>query len=240
MQVQCPNCGTMLRSDDMNLATMAAKCRRCDSLLDLKPLLSTAGADGHRTPAAERPIIPTPPGFRIAETQLGLRIVRRWFASGLFMSALFCIAWDSFLVFWYYMAFTQPGPGPWNWIMIIFPVGHVAVGIGVTYSTLAGFVNDTRISVEDGQLTVRHGPLPWPGNRSFQTVDIDQLFTEQNTHRAKGGQTFTYRLCAVMKDGRKEVVLSGSDEIDHILFLEQRLEAELGIKDRPVAGEVPR
>jgi predicted Zn finger-like uncharacterized protein len=234
MQVQCPKCGTLIRSDDINLANMAAKCRRCDSLLDLKPLLSTAGEGADHAPA-QRPIIPTPRGFRIDETARGLRIVRRWFAPGFLILALFCIAWDSFLVFWYFMAFAN-----WNWMAILFPILHLAIGVGLTYTALTGFVNRTVITVEDGQLTVRHGPLPWPGNRRLSTAEIGQLFTEQNLQRSNNGQNFTYRLCAVMNDGRKEVVLAGSEEMDDMLFLEQRLEAELGIKDRPVVGEVPR
>ena len=69
------------------------------------------------------------------------------------------------------MAFQVDAP----WIMKVFPIAHVAVGVGLTYYTVAGFVNSTVLRVSEGQLAVRQGPFPWPGNRTLHTSDLDQL-----------------------------------------------------------------
>jgi hypothetical protein len=95
-------------------------------------------------------------------------------------------------------------------------------------------VNSTRIAVEGGILTVRHGPLPWPGNRSLPVADLQQLFCEEVVG-SKGSRS--YRLNAVLKTGKKLRLVTALKEPDQALYLEQLLETRLGIVDVAVAGE---
>src|SRR6516164_4900011 len=101
MQVHCPSCGSLLHSDDMNLANMVAKCRGCHALVNLRDHLPANRRSDPPAGARERPRVPMPSGFSVDDLGVGLRIVRRWFSGMFIFLALFCIAWDSFLVFWY-------------------------------------------------------------------------------------------------------------------------------------------
>ena len=121
--------------------------------------------------------------------------------------------------------------------MIVFPIAHVAVGVALTYSTLAGFINHTDLEVTLDKLTTHHGPLPWTGQMSFPTKEITQFYTRHN----KGNRgAFSYDLFMITRDGKTRKVLFGLESPDIPLFIEQHIERWLNIKDESVAGELPR
>ena len=146
-----------------------------------------------------RPRVPQPSAIIAEELGHGLRLTRRWLGWSVVPLTFFCVAWDSFLIFWYTMALRQGMP----WIMVVFPVGHLAVGVGLTYLTLALYVNRTTVDVNDQRLKVRHGPLPWPGKRDIDVTDLDQPYCQQQTSLGRhGSMSFSYNVCAVLKGGR--------------------------------------
>ena len=160
-----------------------------------------------------------------------LSIQRRWFGLHLLFLLFFCIAWDGFLIFWYSIALTQENV---PWIMVVFPVGHLAVGVGLTYYVVAGFMNRTEIACDGSTLSVRHFPLPWPGALTLRCADAEQFFTVE--HIGSEGSR-SYEVCAVLRDGRKVEVLGSLTNPGEALFLEQTLESYLGLENRAVAGE---
>jgi hypothetical protein len=189
---------------------------------------------------AIRPKAALPPRFKVEEDGQTTRIEWRWFNPlvHLFL-AFFCVAWDGFLVVWYGIAFfAAKDSSPASVIMMVFPIAHVAVGVGLTYFTLAGFVNRTRVSVSRNQLTIRHGPLPWKGNLELPGKQFTQLYGEEIISRGKNGPTITYNLLALDREGQKVKLLSGLTDKDQVLYLEQTMERRLGIEDAAVAGEV--
>lgn len=177
---------------------------------------------------------------RVVETrdERGLALTYRWFTPVHLFMLFFCVAWDGFLFFWYSMALSRHPvvTDPLVW----FPLLHVAVGVGLTYSTLAGFVNRTSVVVGGGELSVRHGPLPWPGNRTVATPDIRQLYREERISNTRRGRSASYHLCAVTLDNRLLRVIGSVPGADVALYLEQAIERALGIEDRKVAGEMPK
>jgi hypothetical protein len=48
------------------------------------------------------------------------------------------------------------------------------------YYAITGYVNKTTVNVDYGQLTVRHGPLPWWGDRQIEPTHIVQLYSKEN------------------------------------------------------------
>jgi hypothetical protein len=181
---------------------------------------------------------PRPGNVTIDQEADALRLAYRWFSPKYVFMAFFCVAWDGFLLFWYGIALSQK-TGMGN-IMIWFPIAHVAAGIGITYSTLAGFLNRTVVRVSSTAVTVRHGPLPWFGQKSVAASDIGQVYRQQVvTTGSRGGSSVTYRLSVATHDQRKIDLLS-CDSADTALFVEQEVERYLGIGDRRVAGEMPK
>lgn len=210
----------------MNLETMAARCRACQSLVDLRAEQTAAGAP-----------LPVPLPERVTVRDFGgeLRIERRWFTWTAIFFAFFCTFWLGFLAFWYAMAI-----GVGNVPMMLFPLLHVAVGAGLLYFTVALFVNRTWIVVGGGVLTVRHGPLPWPGNRDIATAALEQLYCEEHISRTRNGTTVTYSVRARGTDGRLVKLVTGLPQRDQALFIEERIERHLGIVNRHVRSEIGR
>jgi len=179
---------------------------------------------------------PMPENVTLEQEADGLRLTYRWFSPKYLVFVLFCIAWDAFLVFWYRTALAHPSPGD---IALWFPIAHVGVGLGLSYWTLAGFVNRTTVRVSSSQLTIRHGPLPWLGGRSLPASEVAQVYREEITRSSRRGTSTTYRLSAVTRDDRKRRLLT-CDSADVALYVEQEVERCLGIADRRVAGEMPK
>ena len=240
MQLNCRSCGKQIAAQDMNIDLAIAKCGACHAVFNFADQLGSKSG-----PTAARAAVPMPGGITIDEWGPDLTITRRWWSPVFLFLVFFCIGWDSFLVFWYTMAFGDAGGGPMGWLMIVFPIAHVAIGVGLTYFTIAGFVNKTIIRTGGGQLTVRHGPLPWPGNRMISTDEVDQLYCTEHISRNSNNNnnnnnSTSYRVNATLRDGTKAKLLSGLTEADQALYIEQKLEAHLNIEDRPVGGELPK
>ena len=172
MQVICPSCHAQIPSDDMNVANMIARCRRCHSLIDLGQFVTHEDTGQHHSQ------VPQPSGLSVDDSGPGLRIVYDWCSFVYVPLAVLCIVWDSSVVACFLKALSSNGP----WLAMAFTVAPVAMGVGLTYCTLAVFLNDTTVTVDGELLTIRHGPLPWWGNRTLYTDTLKQLYTQQKRH----------------------------------------------------------
>lgn len=164
-------------------------------------------------------------GFEIVRTWLGLRTI--------FLTA-FAVFWDGFLVLWYTTAFASRVVDP---VMVLFPLIHVAVGVGVTYAALAGWLNTTRIGVDQGKVAVRHGPLPWLGNKDLDGANLRQLYSTEHVSSGRN-TTITYEVHAITATGTTEKLLSGLESSEQALFIEQEIERHFHIEDTPVRGQI--
>ena len=179
---------------------------------------------------------PMPGNVTVDNHGTGLTLSYRWFSYKFIFLVFFCIFWDGFLVFWYSQALSGNAP----LMMILFPLLHVGVGVGLTYYTVAGFVNRTIVDVTREGITIHHAPLPWPGNKTVPAFEITQLYREEVISRSNRGTNVRYRLSAISRDNKKIKLISGIDAADVALFLEQEIEKWLNIKNVPVTGEMPK
>jgi hypothetical protein len=235
MQLACKSCGKAIPAEDVNIDKAIAKCQACHAVFSFLDRVGSVS-----TPLV-RPQVAMPKGFVVDNWGPELSITRRWYSHGLWFLLFFCIFWDGFLVVWYSIAIGgllsgQGGGG--MWIMVVFPVLHVLVGLGLTYAVLCGFLNKTSIRVSLGELSIKHGPLPTGGNRQILTIDLQQLYCTENKRHSKHGVRFNYDLQALLASGTKVKLLSNLDELDQALFVEQQIEQHLRIADERVAGEV--
>lgn len=227
----CPACGakTSVRSDEASVV-----CDYCGNNLILRPELRQAT---HYAAAVQtRPAAPMPKNLSLAAAPDGFTLTRRWFSLGNIFLTIFVIIWDGFLLFWF-GGVAAVGAPP---IFFIFPLLHVAVGILLTYTVLAGYLNTTEIRLAGSLLSITHGPLPWPGNTQIPVTDLDQLYTREVVQHSENGSTTSYILCAVLKNGRALKLVKSLPDAETSLFIEQQIESSLGIQDRPVAGEIAR
>jgi hypothetical protein len=226
MKIVCPSCRVPVAADGVDLATGLASCRGCGNVFrfDTAPELAAA-------PARARPRVEQPANVAVSEAGGELTIQYRWFSLKHVIMAFVCLLWDGFLVRWYSETLAAG-----DVIMSLIPVFHVAVGLAITYSTLAGLVNTSTLRIDGQRLSVHHHPLPWRGNTELAAHDVMQLYCEPKRSRARG--LYTYALGALLRDGRRTILLSGISSADLPLFLEERAERWMKIVDQPVAGEL--
>jgi hypothetical protein len=234
MQLSCISCGKAIPAQDVNIDKAIAKCQACHAVFSFLDRVQGAST-------GPRPAVPLPPRMRIENWGPELSITRSWYTHAVWFLLVFCIFWDGFLVVWYSLgigAMLSGEAGGMAWIMLVFPVLHVAVGLGLTYLVICIFLNKTVIKVSMGELTVRHGPVPCGGNRQVLTSDLKQLYCTETITRSKNGCTTTYNLMALTQTGDKLKLLRGLDQLDQGLFIEQQIEQHLRIPDQRVPEEV--
>jgi hypothetical protein len=179
---------------------------------------------------------PIPEHISMEQTADGLLFSYRWFSPAFIFIALFAVVWDGFLVFWYSVVTSEGAP----MVMLLFPIIHVLVGIGITYFALAGFYNRTLVLVGEGKLSIQHVPLPWPGNRVLLAADLVQLYSKERVIRTRNGAQMKYQLNAITRENKTITLMSNLTAPDQVRYLEHKLEEYLGITDVPVQGEMPR
>ena len=174
-----------------------------------------------------------PDKLELRNTSSGIEIVRKWFGWQTVFLTAFAVFWDGFLLTWY--SFTLPfGFSFFN----LFPLIHVAAGIGITYTALAGWLNTTRISVSQGKISVRHGPLPWLGNKDLDGSMLKQLYSKEKISRGRNSTSYSYEVHAVLSNGKNAKLVSGLESSEQALYIEQEIERYFGIVDTPVRGQI--
>jgi hypothetical protein len=129
--------------------------------------------------------MPIPEGLDILQDGDAVVIRRSWFSHIVWFLVFFCIAWDSFLIFWYRMALfgSDQGPSSFHLIAILFPIGHVAVGLGLTYFVFCLFLNQTDAILRPDTLAIQTHPLPWRGNQTIPVAEPRFVFSAHSDQR---------------------------------------------------------
>jgi hypothetical protein len=170
-----------------------------------------------------------PWGYRDAPTRAGvLTLERRWGSLQYAFLGLFSLIWNGCLILLYGDALREG-----RIFDVPFPLLHVIAGIWMTYTSLAGLLNRTRVRVTDAAIEISHGPVPWPGNRRLPADDVKRLFCEE-----RGGErgTKTYALSALRGDDTTLRLLTLPSP-DQALFIEQCVGRRLGLADGAGGGE---
>jgi hypothetical protein len=232
--LKCPNCNGPLEVPDDRERFY---CQFCGSPV-VRPEAAGGEEAGRDFPSPRDPgvRVAIPDKLQIQDFGDELTISYRWFHWSVLFLIPFCIAWNAFLVGWYALAGQMQGmPGAMRIVFLVFPIGHVAVGLGLIYAVLTMLFNRTTIRVRHGELGIRHGPIFFPGNRTVSIDDLDQLYCRHETRRtSKGGSQTTHSLHARLKNGTAVKLLSHTADEDVLRAVEHLIEQHLGIEDKPV------
>ncbi len=222
--MNCKNCGWEIPSENINIQLAVAKCDNCNAVFsfydDVAPRTVSAEPaagspdetprDGTEIPEPKSgrfAAAPLPRGVSLEDTGMELRIKRRWFAPHFLFLTFFTAIWDIFLVVWFFIAFAGGLYG-----MAAAGAVHLLVGIGLTYYTLAGYLNSTIVAVNEDYIVVHHAPLPWRGARTIQAEDVEKLVSRG---------TGVYSVHAVLKDGQDFRLIGGLRDETQALYIEQ-------------------
>jgi hypothetical protein len=229
--IYCPNCNAEIPPENININGLIAKCVVCGKVFNF--------ADQVETPVsfarAEYTDVHRPDSIEVENLGHQLIIKRRWFTPEIVVLAIFALFWNGTIVFVMGTAFAM-GAG----FISLFGSLHAAVGIYLAYTVLAGFLNTTVITADMQTLAIRHGPIPWPGNREVASSSIKQLYCREHMKRRKRGYSYTYSIQALLNDTSLQALVKGLQSPEQALYVEQEIERHLGIKDEPVRGEIAR
>ena len=110
------------------------------------------------------------------------------------------------------------------WITIVFPLGHVAVGIGITYFVIASLVNKTDVLVSPSGVRVAIGPFPWIGNRDIKLEQMTGVVVRQ---RAANRGATTYSVMYVDSARREKSLLKSVAQADQAEFIAETIRTAL-------------
>jgi hypothetical protein len=178
-------------------------------------------ASGVEVVSDESPGLRVPSNITCEPCADGVTLTERWFSWLAVVGVPLCIAVDGLLLLGYLLV--PKGPA-WFLVQLLLLPG-VLLGLYITYYTVAKLVNRTVVHVAPEQLSIRHGPLPWPGNRTIELSNVEQFECRKAvSHNYQGDEWVTYTLVAVLHDGRELDLLwrIGSPEAAHVLEYETR------------------
>ena len=206
-----------------------AKCPQCHAVFELADSFDASRTSGRSKPSEA----PLPWGMIAAPNGDGLVITRRWFHRKHLWIALVAAFWDGGML--YYLA---PIVSTGRWPALLPLSLYLAAGTFLAYYALALLLNRTTITIGGNNITVHHGPLPWPGRRLARAT-INRLFCkEQVQSQRNGSPSYTYEVHAATGEGQRLKLVGGLDEPEQALYLEQAIEHHLGIADRRQPGEM--
>lgn len=238
----CPDCSTPFVGDDVDLTLRIGKCNVCNRVFPLGA--GSKLATQPQTAIRTLNDLALPPGYALEVRQQDtgdwtyrtqtkavetLRLTRRWRNPATWPLLAFVIAWDAFLVFWYAGALVSGSV-----FMLLFPVLHVLVGLGLTYTVAANLVNKTLLEVREGVLRVRHTPLPWPRTPpELLSERITQVCVRYTSYQVN--RRYRYRVIALTNDGGEFELIGGLTNLEHARAIELVVETFLRIPDDPSA-----
>jgi hypothetical protein len=240
MKLTCPHCQKPVPTQDVNIKLGVAKCLACDAVFSLVSQIGTP-MPGKRN---ERPLAP-PENFRIDDIGSEITVQWRWCSDATWILLMVAILWNAFLILYYGVGVGDVKGGKQQaaaWLMFVFPILHVAVGVFLIYVVLLSFVNRTVIKIARGELSVWHGPLPAAlVNCRMPTADIAQLFCSEQVHRSKrkrsSSRSYSYSVNALLTSGERMSLITSLHDSFEALYLERFLEEKLKIANQHVPGE---
>lgn len=152
--------------------------------------------------------LPIPEGLDIIQTPQSAIIRRTWFSHMVWLLIPFCIFWNSFLIFMYSSMLTHAS-GASLLPLLLFPLLHVTIGIGLTYFVVCTFFNKTDIILESSALTVKTHPLPWPGNKSIPAETVADFLVRERFTQSENSSRVSYSIYYVDTTNRERRLITG-------------------------------
>lgn len=225
--LDCPECGTLVPADNINLDKSLAKCNHCDAVFDF---------EGQLLPSRHKPTVYLPKGMELLKLRSLLELQYKWRSvkTNGFLT-FFTLMWNAIL-FPFVAGIIISGA----WGMLFFLSIHLTIGLSLLYYVISTWINTTYITVDEREVSVEHRPLKQPFNpeRHFDINDVQQLFVERYvSSRTNGQPNYAFRVMLILKNGNRYKMVQGITQLDHARYIEQEIENYLGITDKKVMDE---
>jgi hypothetical protein len=181
-----------------------------------------------------------PDKFEFTDYGHFITIVRKWFGPKIFYVTFFAILWNGGLFLYIQDLVHQCffANGPLTAKIIFIPIIPIVIGIHLTYYIIAGYLNKTIIRVDNENISVKHRPLPFFGNKKLKSSGIKQLYTKEKIGWGQDRNSISAFDLHIITRDRGDVKLLRLDSPKQALFVEKAIERFLRIEDKNVKGEV--
>src|SRR4028119_814008 len=143
---------------------------------------------------------------------LEILIPPRGFHLGLIPTIGFAIAWTSFLVMWYGIAFTNWNPG--GWFAALFGIGHLGAGLWMIWKILFTLLGKVRLRITQSEITqsfeilgLRCLPSLTAARQNIAKVELTRLSYKKGS---EGGRVAVPPQINIWA-GTKKITLGGED-----------------------------
>lgn len=210
MKLVCPTCGSTIAGADIDLGRGVGVCRPCSELVPI-PDVAAPLVTAFRPQALDLPASPEerrlykPESLSMVEeadgeTYRATLPPRRLRALPMLG---FALMWNTFMAVWYGIALSQG-----VWLMAVFGLLHLAVGIGVGYGALLGLFNTRRFVIANGDVSFRSGPIPARGNVEVRVDAVDGFAV----HTKATSKSTSFCVAMNLADGRMHELDVGADD----------------------------
>lgn len=226
MQMTCPHCQQMLLTEAIDLNADLAKCTACQAVF----ALTEAPVFDPSAFVQELSARSMPYGLTLEKGPDRLTFSWRWFEMKYVFLLFLSLLWNGLLWLWYRLTWSPDSLGIMDLIFLLFPLFHVAVGLGMVWTTLAGFFNRTYLRISPQFLTVHHKPIWMPGQKQLPCAEVNHLFCLETSHEHRAGLIVVkYEVHAQLKGGHKEKLVAMT-YADQASALKDCLEQYLGLQ----------
>ncbi|MCK5682516.1 hypothetical protein KAJ27_00280 [bacterium] len=227
MDKKCKFCKQTLLEDQLEITSGIATCTHCSAVFEIEDC-------GNAEKKRLKEEVTLPAEFTVEKYKTVLTLKYNWNSSifkGLWVVAI--------LVLYLLLGPILESQDIFTLKKFYSNLADAFFAISAAYGALAILVNKSVIRVTSFSIDIDHKPLPWPGNKSIKSKDIDQIYCKVKVHHGSGASKgYTYEVHASMREGMPVKLISGLPESDQALFLEQEIEKFLKIEDKWVAGEM--
>lgn len=222
MDIRCKNCGRVIADADLNPQTMIAVCSYCGHVFDFSDVVPE--------PAMTERIIQPPASLRVSERQGGVRVAYSWFTwrapifltAGVFIMGVPVLLLD-----------VMGGANTTVSGLLLVVLGLIALfGIGLSYYSLAQFVNSTALVITGEAVRVQHGPIPVPGNVQIDSDTVTQVNIRETRRETEYGLVVVYDVVVTLKDGSEHVLLRGLRRRDYAQYIDHQMRRYLKLSSR--------
>lgn len=162
-----------------------------------------------------------------------LNISIKWLGWKVIYMTIFSIVWNGFIANQVQLIVSKNQS--WDSALPLLP--FFIAGLGMIYYVLAGWLNKTNILITHANITIRHTPIPWFGNKELAASDLKQIYVKECVSESENGKTASYQVHAITNKAANIMLLEGLESSEQGLFVEQEIEKYLNITDVPVKGE---
>lgn len=162
-------------------------------------------------------LLTTPPGYTLRYTQRH----PTWWVAALVLVAL--------IGYHVYEAVTLPHPERYPLWTRLADAPFWLAQLGFLYVCVASFFNATSITILPGEVRIKHGPLPWPGNRTILAGNVLDVQSRE-TRDGEGGAS--YAVVLQKRDRKRRKIVGRLTQASQADYIAQTIRTVLKIPDR--------